>query len=88
MDDVHFHTDSSLENSPRAVESIIPPLSPGSVVMQQTPTQADDVDIVQAPLKEKRGKIKKLAFVWKDEVVYHLVNFWQQESVLFSYIYW
>ena len=56
MDD--GHTDYSLENSPRAVENIIPLLSPDSVVMEETPTQVDDVDIVQAPLKEKRGKVK------------------------------
>ena len=54
------YSEYSQENSPRAVESYIPPLSPDSVMEDQTPAQADDVDLVEAPAKGKRGNVKKI----------------------------
>ena len=82
---IDSYSEYSQENSPRAVESYIPPLSPDSVMEDETPAQADDVDLVEAPAKGKRGNVKKSSsFVWKDEEVYHLINSWQKQPVLFN----
>lgn len=51
------------------------PLSP--------PAPSPEYENVQTTKKKKKKKEKDV-FTWKDDVVYYLINKWQQEPVLYN----
>ena len=49
-------------------------------------TSTHDVafDIGSPPVTLSKGKKKKDNFIWKDDMVYYLINLWQNEPILYN----
>ena len=61
----------------------IQPLSPDEDTQDVTDVTDENTTEPAAPTKKQRAA-KKSAFIWKDEVVFFLINMWRQEPVLFN----
>ena len=49
-----------------------------------TSTRDVAFDIVSRPVTLSKDKKKKDNFIWKDDLVYYLINLWQNEPILYN----
>ena len=61
------------EGAPRNIP--IPPLTPDRETAED---EGEDIVPVETEKKKKR------VFVWKDDIIYFVINLWQQESILYN----
>ena len=79
MDDEDQLFDHSSSNHPAYPFDLVNADSPAS-----TNSTVDASEVTIPKKKGRKGKVKELPFNWKDDLVYFLIDKWQEEELLYK----